>query len=347
MRLIDLIGGSNYIPVSRALCVAIGPAEAILYCELVDQYRFWSRCGKLDDDDMFFSTVKQIQTRTGLSKDQQPRYLRKLAELGLIKTERKGIPAKRYIKVYDNPQFLQDLLIVNRNKARDNQKSQNAITRNRKIQRQETGKCNDYIINLNTKEEEEERAKITAEEKVNFQRQNSCQQNKSSTEDPIEKAVEEKVNSDQPGIGLEFAEDLSCSNSAVSIQSVYEEPPSLYKGEMRPSLGDCSENVVEMVMKKLNINRTLAFLVAARCRDKGLLEKVIDQLINAKKPIRNMTAYLLTLMSRPDQWELFIENVENEFLTKERPKKPKKKRREKKPLEEEREIYIPPSMQKS
>jgi len=101
-----------------------------------------------------------------------------------------------------------------------------------------------------------------------------------------------------------------------------------------------SPDQIEMVKKRLGIEHSLAFLLAARCQDK--LDKVIAQLINAKKPIRSMTAYLLTLMAHPDKWELFMENVENEFLTKERPKK---RNREDKPkrIEEEREIYIPPS----
>jgi hypothetical protein len=94
---------------------------------------------------------------------------------------------------------------------------------------------------------------------------------------------------------------------------------------------------VEMVKEKLGVEHTLAFLLVARCQNK--LDKVIDQLVNAKKPIQNMTAYLLTLMAHPDQWDLFMENVENEFLTRERPKK---KRELKLPVEE-REIYMPPS----
>jgi hypothetical protein len=117
--------------------------------------------------------------------------------------------------------------------------------------------------------------------------------------------------------------------------SFYEEPASPQQIH-----GSNSKDLIEAVKKKLGIEDTLAFLLVARCQDK--LDNVIDQLVNAKKPIQNMTAYLLTLMSRPEQWDLFIENVENGFLTKERPKK---KRRELKPkyLEEEREIYIPPS----
>ncbi len=160
MALIDLIGGNNYIPVSRELCIAIGPAESILYCELVDQYRFWSRCGKLNEESMFFSTVEQIQSRVGLTKDQQLRCFRKLSELGLIKTERKGLPSKRFVKIYDNPQFLQDLFSKNPNEARNIQKAENPTTSRRETRQQVGGKPDNkltenptltrtYITNLN------------------------------------------------------------------------------------------------------------------------------------------------------------------------------------------------------
>ncbi|NLB17507.1 MAG: hypothetical protein GX825_01935, partial [Syntrophomonadaceae bacterium] len=100
---------------------------------------------------------------------------------------------------------------------------------------------------------------------------------------------------------------------------------------------------VQMVMQKLGVELTLAFLLVDKCGDKQLLERVIDQLTNAKKPIKNMTAYLLTLMTNSSQWLLFIENVENEFLTRERPVKKREPKRQM-PEEEEREIYFPPSL---
>jgi|LFRM01.1.fsa_nt_gb hypothetical protein len=114
-------------------------------------------------------------------------------------------------------------------------------------------------------------------------------------------------------------------------ETIYEKPPQ--------SQGHDNKDPVEMVKEKLGVGQTLAFLLVARCQDK--LDKVIDQLVNAKKPIQNMTAYLLTLLAHPDQWYLFMENVENEFLTRERPKK-KREVKPKRP-DEEREIYIPPS----
>ena len=96
--------------------------------------------------------------------------------------------------------------------------------------------------------------------------------------------------------------ELSDTNPFSNPESIYEEPPSLQNGSN-------PEALIESVKKKLGIEDTLAFLLVARCQDK--LDKVIYQLVNAKKPIQNMTAYLLTLMSRTDQWDLFMENVEN------------------------------------
>lgn len=153
MALIDLVGGNNYVPVSRDLCVAIGPTEAILYCELVDQYRYWSNCGKLDDEGMFFSTIDQIQSRVGLSKGQQLRCFKKLSELGLIEVVRKGLPAKRFVMVYEDPQFLRDFYfktltkpeIFRKRKTRqlDGAKPDNKMAQN-------PTETNLYITNLNS-----------------------------------------------------------------------------------------------------------------------------------------------------------------------------------------------------
>lgn len=154
--LIDLVGGNNYIPVSRKLCVALGPAEAILYCELIDQYQFWKRCDKLDDEEMFYLTIKQMEARIGLSKDLQYRYLKKLSDLGLIKTSRKGLPAKRYIKVYENPQFLRDLFLADADEAPNIQFEQNPPTRVRKIHQLENAKSatNKPIYNKPNKQQQ-------------------------------------------------------------------------------------------------------------------------------------------------------------------------------------------------
>ena len=55
---------------------------------------------RLDNDDWFLVTALEIQKATGLSKDQQLRIKKKLYELEVLKTKRRGIPAKNYYKIY-------------------------------------------------------------------------------------------------------------------------------------------------------------------------------------------------------------------------------------------------------
>jgi hypothetical protein len=191
---------------------------------------------------------------------------------------------------------------------------------------------------ITTEKEEEER--ITEGENITLPANNSesgFQENKDSAH--IDDILQEPGTFSNKKIAEEGQEILTAANPDEMKTNHYAfsnlAPP-------KPSLGQSydSKDPVEMVKEKLGIEHTLAFLLVARCQDK--LDKVIKQLTEAKKPIQNMTAYLLTLIARPDQWELFMESVENEFLTRERPKK---KRREVKPKRsnEEREIYIPPS----
>lgn len=52
-----------------------------------------------ENDGWFPCTVDKVQTETKLSADQQTLALKKLVEVGLIETKRKGLPARRYIRI--------------------------------------------------------------------------------------------------------------------------------------------------------------------------------------------------------------------------------------------------------
>jgi len=212
----------------------------------------------------------------------------------------------------------------------------------------QTVKTGDAIPEITTEitTEEEEEERITEGGNIVLPANNSesgFQENKDSTH--IDDILQEPGTFSNKKIAEEGQKILTAANPDETETTAYPfsnlEPPGIYE---RPPLGQekghDSNDLVEMVREKLGIEHTLAFLLVARCRDK--LDKVIDQLVNAKKPIQNMTAYLLTLMAHPDQWDLFMENVENGFLTRER----LEKKREVKPKrpEEEREIYFPPSV---
>lgn len=136
MALIDFVGGSDYISVSRVLCRALGPAAAVVYSELIDEYRFYVKTNKLDSDGMFYASVDTIESKTGVGRNQQQSVLRSLVDRGLLISEKKGLPARRYVKIIENPEFLRELFLEDTHKPRNIQKAENQLTSELKISQQ-------------------------------------------------------------------------------------------------------------------------------------------------------------------------------------------------------------------
>lgn len=98
LNLIDLLANDNYIIVNKSLIKAFGLNEAVLMGELCSEYRYWYKEGKLEND-MFYSTIENIEENTGLSAHEQRQAIQSLKELDVLEVELKGIPAKRYFKL--------------------------------------------------------------------------------------------------------------------------------------------------------------------------------------------------------------------------------------------------------
>ena len=122
MNLFDLLRSDGSIVVNKSLAHEIGLNEAIIYSELVSLHEYWRKQERLTDDQWFFCTVENLEKHTTLSKGQQSRVIKKLEELKLIETRRRGLPAKRYFKITDE---IYNLVL---SKAHSNQKSHNAPT---------------------------------------------------------------------------------------------------------------------------------------------------------------------------------------------------------------------------
>lgn len=130
MSYIDFIGGSNYIAVNRVLLKSIGVIPAILYCELVDKHKYYKKEGKLDEEGMFYNTVETTEENTGLTRNQQVSGLRELSLDGLIIVKKKGIPAKRYIKVVEDDSILKKYLGIKDEESKDEENEKNKSTEN-------------------------------------------------------------------------------------------------------------------------------------------------------------------------------------------------------------------------
>lgn len=98
MNILSLLASDNYIVINRDLLKKYGINVALMLCELASEYNYFEQSGKLEDG-MFYSTIDNINERTGLSKYQQSEALKVLDKIGIVKSVVKGIPAKRYFKI--------------------------------------------------------------------------------------------------------------------------------------------------------------------------------------------------------------------------------------------------------
>lgn len=98
MEITDFLANDNYIIVNKDLIKKIGLNEAVILGELASEYKNWKSKEKLIDD-MFYSTISNIEKNTGLNEYQQRKSFKILKELNLIEYKVKGIPATRYIKI--------------------------------------------------------------------------------------------------------------------------------------------------------------------------------------------------------------------------------------------------------
>ena len=98
LNIICLLASDNYIVVNKDLIKEFGINTALMLGELASEYQYYYKNNMLEND-MFFSTIENIEENTGLSKHQQKKALDELKSMGIIDVIVKGLPAKRYIKI--------------------------------------------------------------------------------------------------------------------------------------------------------------------------------------------------------------------------------------------------------
>lgn len=123
MSNLKLLASRNFIAVNKTLMIKLGIDEAIMIGELASEYDYWETQYQLDEEGFFYATVEKVEQNTTLTKYKQKKALDKLQKLGVVEVKRKGVPAKRYIKI--NEKRLFEIL--------DNKKSKNFTSRSQKI----------------------------------------------------------------------------------------------------------------------------------------------------------------------------------------------------------------------
>ena len=113
----DLINPDNTMSFNRLFAHAIGANETIIYFSLISKCRYWDSRDMLIDGEWFYSTIDDLQESTTFGRKQQDAAIAKLSRIGLIKYERKGIPAKRCFALVYDPELMCSILEEGKKKA--------------------------------------------------------------------------------------------------------------------------------------------------------------------------------------------------------------------------------------
>jgi len=146
----ELLRSDGSIVSNKALRHSIGINETDLYSELISRYYYFESRNQLTEDGYFFNTVTDLESGTALSKKQQLSALKKLENLGLIKCDLRGMPAKRYFKIIFTNELISKYILQGKEIQ---QMLQKGTTRSYKKEQQDVPKGNtnntNKIIQIN------------------------------------------------------------------------------------------------------------------------------------------------------------------------------------------------------
>ena len=166
MKILEQLNPTNTGSYNRPIAHALGLSAAVVYAALISKQVYYEQHNKLDEEGFFYSTIADLQESTTLTKRQQKDAIKVLIDKGLIKRKRCGMPAKRYFRVLDDTEPLDDL--IKQGEAVMNelnpiaQKCENVTSCSDKIVQQEVTNCNiklaqnvPYTINHNINKSKE------------------------------------------------------------------------------------------------------------------------------------------------------------------------------------------------
>jgi len=243
-----------------------------------------------------------------ISKDTFYKYVKELKESGLFRTEYfniKGASKKCTYKALlldasskkngsektgsENPESLEEIL-------RENNNINNININNSSLQKHNntTNKESEYTNNNSSSKKAEPEKKASGKKVKNL-----SQTAKRLAEYQPEKqeTAKEQETSQSKGNSPGMVEACTLDSAGFTV------PKWL--------ILKCKEQVAE----RLKIPVSLSSLLFKRCQnDVSLVSNVLYQIENAKKTVRNVRAYLVTVL-KPGNWEIFKDNVSSGFIS--------------------------------
>jgi hypothetical protein len=144
--ILDLLRADGSIVVNKNLVHAIGLNAAVMFSELISKKQYFEDRGMLTDDGYFYNTVDNIRLDTGLGEKPQTAAIKMLESLCLIKTTKRGLPAKRHFKITATDAMLTRILTEGSNVRSSLKNELNAKMEKKK---------DDYTSNINSSSQKE------------------------------------------------------------------------------------------------------------------------------------------------------------------------------------------------
>jgi hypothetical protein len=110
LSIIELLRADGSIIINKKLNFSMGTHTTMVYTELLSRFMYFLEKDNLTDDGYFFNTVDDLKLGTGLGKTAQTNAIKKLEELGFIKTNLRGIPPKRHFEIIADTQLIDEYI---------------------------------------------------------------------------------------------------------------------------------------------------------------------------------------------------------------------------------------------
>ena len=166
MKILERLNPTNTGSYNRPIAHALGLGAAVVYAALISKQVYYEQHNMLDEEGFFYSKIADLEESTTLTKRQQSAAIKVLIDAGLIECKRCGMPAKRYFRVLDDTELLDNLLKQGETVMNElnpiAQKCENVTSCSDKNVQQEVTNCNiklaqnePYTINHNINKSKE------------------------------------------------------------------------------------------------------------------------------------------------------------------------------------------------
>lgn len=95
MRLLEIINPTNMGAYNRSIAHVLGLAAAVVYSALIAKQVYYEQRDMLDSEGWFYLTIADLEESTSLSKSQQSKAIKELIKVGLVESDKRGMPARR------------------------------------------------------------------------------------------------------------------------------------------------------------------------------------------------------------------------------------------------------------